>query len=168
MPANPTAWGEGILEYGTPGTGDTLATTWTNMGCILDDTIGVAAEDGTALELRCWGNVLKDYMDVEKTFTITGTLVGVPSEILTAFWGIDSQASPTMTWVDSTITSAAKSFRISTPNIIGSDRLNVPVGRINLGLAYAQGEGFSMPFSITITKGATGHLFGFDTIAPEA
>jgi hypothetical protein len=163
---NPTAWGEGVLEVGTPGTGDTLATTFEDIGYILDDSIGVAAEDGTALELRSWGNVLRDYQATEKTFTITGTLIGITASAMAKFWNIDTATTAGRTAVKSTVTNQKFSFRMGTPAVVGSDRLNVPTGRMSLGMAYAQGEGWTAPFTIQMLVGATGNIFEFDTV-PE-
>ncbi len=161
---NPTAWGEGMLEVGEPGAGDTLATDFDDMGIILDDSIGVAADDGTPLELRSWGNVLRDYQGTEKTFTITGTLIGIPASAMRKFWGIDTTSTPGTTWVKSTVTNKKYSFRMGTPKVVGSDRLLVPVGRMSLGLAYAQSNGWTAPFTIQMLVGATGYIYGFDTV----
>lgn len=158
----PTAWGEGMMEVGTPGTGDTLATDFEDMGYILDESVSIETEDGTALELRSWGNVLRDYQDTEKTLTISGTLIGIPDAAMAKYWKTETTSG--VTAVKSMVTNEKLSFRMGTPDIVGSQRLSIPVGKLSLGMAYAQTEGWSAPFTIRVLTGATGVMFNFDVV----
>lgn len=168
MALKPTAWGNAHLEYGTIGANGALPTTWTDMGCILDQTLNVTATEGTALEIRCSGNVLSEQQDVEATYALGFSLKGVDQAIFSIFWDTDTTGSDGITWVDSTMTPENFAFRLSVPNAIGSDTFIIPKGSITLRPAYADNAGFSMTAVITILQSELGHLFGFGTVAAGA
>lgn len=165
MALKPTAWGNAHLEYGTIGAGGELPTTWTDMGCILDQTLNITVTEGTPLEIRCSGNILSDSLDVESTYVVGFSLKGVDSTIIQEFWGVTAAGADGISWVDSTITAEKYAFRLSTPGVIGSDIFVIPRGTIALRPAFADNAGYSLTCTITLLQSDTGHLFGFGTVA---
>lgn len=163
MALKPTAWGNAHLEYGTPGANDALPTTWTDMGCILDQTIAVNVTEGTALEIRCSGNRLADQQDVEATYQLAFSLQGVASEIMTEFWGTATPGADGITWVKSTITPERYAFRLSVPDVPGSDTFVIPRGSITLRPAFADNAGFSLTATISLLTSQLG-IFGFGVV----
>lgn len=164
MALNPYAVGVIKLEYGTPGAGGALPTTWKDVGCIVEGTLGMAMADGTPIDIYCTGHVLAFHKDVEKTVTITGTVNGVNRDVMKDFWGLDAPDSNQIEWVTTTITNLVYAFRMSAPDVIGSDRLNIPAGAMNLGIGFADNAGYTFPFTITLTMGEFGKLFGWDVV----
>jgi hypothetical protein len=138
------------------------------MGCIQEGTLGAAMADGTPIDVYCEGHVLVYHKDVEKTVTVTGTLVGVPADVMKEFWVMEDPDTDGISWVNSTMTPTDHAFRMSVPDVPGSDRFIIPKGSMNLGIGYASTAGWSMPFTITLTMGDLGHLFGWDTVGPAA
>jgi hypothetical protein len=165
---NPTAWGEAALEVGTPGAGQTLAETFEDIGYILEETLTLSTEDGTQLSLYSEGHKLRDILEQEGTYTIEGTLVGIPESARTKFWR--THTADGVQWVQSTVSTEKFSVRMGTPKVVGSDRLLVPYSSVKLGMAYASNQGWTAPFSFTIVVGATEDMFGWDVVpaAPVA
>lgn len=162
---NPTAWGEAALELGDPGTGNTMAETFENIGKVLEETLGVELEDGTVLSLYASGHKLVDMLQQEGVVAIVGTLVGIPESARTRFWKTSKEGN--IQWVQSMVTTGKYSVRLGTPRVVGSDRLLVPYSSVNLGFGYAENQGWTAPFRFTVIAGATGNLFGFDTVPTE-
>lgn len=166
MAFNPqVAWGSATVEYGTIGTGGALPTTWKTMGCIVENTLGLAQTDGTPLDLFCAGHVQIAHKAVEKELTMTGTIAGANVEdVMKDFWVTEEDGAGDIVWVNSTQTNSNFAFRLSVPDVAGSDRLIIPSGAMNLGMGYADNQGFTLPFTITLTMGELGHLMGWDRV----
>ena len=158
----PTAWGNAIVEYGTPGEGDTMATALTQLGYVEEETLGIEIEDGTVLSLYEEGHILRDEKQLENTVRINGTLIGIPDEVMEEFW--DTEASGSKINVKSTVSGKKYSVKLSTPDQPGSDTLEVPYASVSLGVAYASNHGWSAPFTFTIIKGESDVLFTFGVV----
>lgn len=162
----PTAWGNAVIEIGTPGEGNTIADTFEQLGYALEESLAIEQEDGTLLELYEEGHILRDSLQQEGTITITGTLIGIQDDVLTKFWKTKTEGTgdDAKIWVQSTVSTGKYSLRMGTPSVEGSDRLLVPYASVKLGVAYASTQGWTAPFTFTIVVGATGDAFGFDKI----
>jgi hypothetical protein len=165
-PLDPTAWGNSILEIGTPGTGNAMSDTLEQIGYILEETLTIELEDGTELTLYEEGHILRDQLQQEGTVRITGTLIGIPDDVIAKFWQVETEGTgdTAKTWVKSMVASEKYSVRMGTPAVVGSERLLVPYASVNLGVAYSSTQGWTAPFTFTILKGATERMFGFDKV----
>ena len=157
-----TAWGNAILEFGTPGAGDTMSATLTKIGEILEETLGIEVEDGTELSLFEEGHILRDMLRQEGTVRINGTIIGIPDVVMAEFWDVESATGKTN--VKSMVSGQKYSVKISVPGQLGSDTLEVPYTSVKLGMAYASNQGWTAPFTFTIMKGATDVLFSFGVV----
>lgn len=162
-----TAWGNAIVEFGTPGAGNTMSTELKPVGYVLEDTLAIEKEDGTELQLFEEGHILRDQLQQEGVVRISGTLIGIPDDARTAFWDVTSSGSDDAKKVSvkSLISSKKYSTKLSVPQVPGSETLEAPYCSVSLGMAYSSTQGWTAPFTITILKGETGKLFDFGVVA---
>lgn len=142
--------------------------TMLKMGYILEDTLEITNEEGDALELFEEGHILRDQVRLEGTITINCEIIGVPDNILEAFWVTETTGTGAeeKRQVKSLINNDKYAVAFYVPTAPGSDTFEAPYCTVNMGMGYSSTQGFTLPIEIIIVKGATENLFQFG-IVPE-
>ena len=161
-----TMWGEVHLFIGTPGDGDTLATSFEDLGLIDDEGISIETEDGESYELKDINGKLVDKLTKEPTLRITATLLKPTEETRGKFWQMEEEGTgeSRKVWVKSMIASKKYSIKLAVPNRPGTETFEVPLCTVAMKPTWSKEKGFTAPVTFDVITGETGKPFCFGVV----
>lgn len=151
---NATAWGEIEFKFGTPGTGNTMATTLKTLGVVKDESgYSIEKEDGKEYKYTAIGGKVIDQMKGEPTYKVKLTVKNLNKALLSEIWDITETGDKLA--VNSFITTKKFSVAI-VPKNSGAEKLEIPYCSISGGFVYSTDSGYEVELEITILSPGTG------------
>lgn len=169
--AEPTAWGNLILELAEANADGTMPATLDQLGWIHEGSVATNVDTGTALQLFETGHIIRDEKDVEPVINYTMDIIGIPDEMIDRFW----DAATTGTGdakeiaIKSFVNSAKYATRLSTPSVPGSKTLSAPYCKITMSApTWAEETGWMSTLSLTVLKAPTSDVYAIIGLVPAA
>jgi hypothetical protein len=154
---NATAWGEIEFKFGTPGTGNTMATTLKTLGVVKDESgYSIEKEDGKEYKYTAIGGKVIDQMKGEPTYKVKLTIKNLNKALLSEIWDITETGDKLA--VNSFITTKKFSVAI-VPKNSGAEKLEIPYCSISGGFVYSTDSGYEVELEITILSPGVGKPF---------
>ncbi len=157
-----TVW-QGIHAYvGTMGSGDTMASSWDDLGIIDENALSITTQDGTQYNLLDINGELVDYLENEPVLTVNFTLLKPTEATRGKFWTVEESGSGDnrKLTVKSLLPSSHMSFKFGS-TIVGAETFEAAKAFIKMNPGWEKAKGFNMPCTAKLVKGATGVLFQF-------
>lgn len=161
---NATAWGEIEFKFGTPGTGNTMATTLKTLGVVKDESgYSIEKEDGKEYKYTAIGGKVIDQMKGEPTYKVKLTIKNLNKALLSEIWDITETGDKLA--VNSFITTKKFSVAI-VPKNSGAEKLEIPYCSISGGFVYSTDSGYEVELEITIlSPGVNKPFFTIEKVA---
>lgn len=153
---NATAWGEVEVKFGTPGAGNTMATTLKTLGIIKEDSLSWEKEDGKVYKWTAIGGKIIDQMKGEPTLKIKCTAKNLNKALLAEVWDVTETGDKLA--VNSFVSSKKQSVSL-VPKVSGAEKVDIPYCSVAANLAFSESEGYNLELEITILSPGPGKPF---------
>lgn len=159
---NKTAWGNLILEIAESNEEQTMPVALEQLGWVEEGSISLDVARGTKLELKETGGIVRDSKENEPAITVKMDILGIPVSMRTKFW--DAETTLEKTKIKSLVTDKKFALKLSNPEIIGSDTLEIPYTTVFMSPLLSDDKGYRATLEFTILKGLANYLFDMDVV----
>ena len=152
---NATAWGEVEVKFGTPGAGNTMATTLKTLGIIKEDSLSWEKEDGKVYKWTAIGGKIIDQMKGEPTYKFKCTVKNFSKALLSEIWDIEEVGDKLV--MKSFV--SKKKFSVSIiPKVSGAEKVDIFYCSMTGTLTYDEESGYNIEIEITSLDGGKGYF----------
>lgn len=164
-----TAWGEVKARFGDATEDGSMPTTMTEIGEILENSLGLEKEDGTKLQLFKEGHILVDELEQEPTLSVVATIIGIPDSIKTVFWEAEKSGigDKEKFAVKSLVNSKKFAIDFAAVKVPGSETFEAPYASISLSPLYSSTQGWTCQARMTVMRSKSDVLFQFGKVPAD-
>lgn len=150
-----TAIAESIHVYlGEMGAGETLSSTFEDLGIVDVDSLTITTADGTVIELKDINGELIDRIKQQPTITVGFTLLKPSEKTRGKFWEIREAGTGDTRKVQvvSLVQNKPMSLKFANIENVGSETFEAPKCSVSMNLAYAANKGYTGACSVILMK----------------